>query len=314
MLMCMEAVKLDIENLDQEIKNTYALMTEPKYRLCLNGKDPNDINTAQIFCIGLENNSKPIGLALISFYEALNQAEIHTINIDKHYKNPKNLTFFLHQIENIIFSANECLLIYRFSDTDPMTEDIVPILDKQEWEGPKLKMLRYFYDAKTFNPPWYNRLPPLPPGYFEFFWPQIKKNELTQIKMDGTQGHFTTHVSPMYDKDRIEPINSIGLRHKKQVIGWMICHRVAPDTIRYTAFYIKPEFTFRGYQIRLLADSIQKQQKSDVKWALFELSLEGTPVSWINFVLKRLAPFAQATVEVYEAWKAPPGCNYTETT
>lgn len=302
----MEVVNLDIENLDPEVKENYALMTNPKYRCCLDGKDPNDIDTTQIICLGLEDNGKPIGLALVSLYDVIDHAEIHTINIDKHYKNPKTLTFFLRQIENILFSANACIIIYRFLDTNPIAEDIVRVLEEEEWEGPKLKMLRFFYDAQTFNPPWYDRPPPLPPGYIEFPWSQLKAKERKQVLIDGEQGHFTTHVSPMYDKDRIEQINSIGLRHKQQVVGWMICHRVAPDTIRYTAFYIKPEFTFTGYQLRLLVDSMRKHQESNVKWALFELSLEGTPVSWINFVLKRLAPLAQATVEVYEAWKLPP--------
>ena len=303
----METLVLNTQVLGSEKKKTYSLLSPPKFRCCLEGIDPYGIEFTEQIAIGLENKGNPIGLALVSFFNGLEYADIHTINIDIHYKKVEILQNFIAEIENILFSRSANYIVYRYSNTDPIVDSLVVALDANHWSPPVLSMIRYFYDAQAFNPPWYDRPPLLPSGYKEFKWSTVRKSELEQIKKDYKQGHFTAHVSPFWEKESIEPINSIGLRYKNKVIGWMICHRVAPDTIRYTAFYVKPEYTFTGYPFRLLVDSMKLHQKSTIKWALFELEFSETPKTWVNFVLKRLAPLSQATINIYETWKQAPG-------
>ncbi|ADI38945.1 putative uncharacterized protein [Waddlia chondrophila 2032/99] len=294
---------LDTQNLNPEKKRKYSLFTTPKFRCCLEGKDPYDIGFTEQIAIGIEKNSEPIGLALASLFKGLDYAEIHTINIDIHYKKPNILKNFISEIEKKLFSQNANYITYRFSPDTPIVNSLVPVLEENSWASPKLVMIRYFYDAQAFNPPWYDRPPLLPSGYKTFKWETIRDSELEKIKKDYKQGYFTDHVSPFWEAEKIEPVNSIGLRYKNQVIGWMICHRVAHDTIRYTAFYVKHQFAFTGYPLRLLVDSMKLHQTSTIKWALFELNFQDPPTSWINFVLKRLAPLAQAQIPVYETWK-----------
>ena len=302
----MECIILDTQTLDPQKKKAYSLLTTPQFRCCLEGKDPYGISFSKQIALGLEKNGIPIGLALASVYEDLDYADIHTINTDIHYKKPEIFENFIPEIENTLFSRGANYIIYRFFHNHPQAGTLAPILEAREWSPPKLVMVRFFYDAQAFNPPWYDRPPYLPSGYKEFKWTTIRKSELEEIKEDYKKGHFTAQVSPFQDAEIIEPINSIGLRYKNRVIGWMICHRIAHDTIRYTAFYVKPEFTFKGYPIRLLVDSMKLHQKSSVKWALFELNIQDSPETWTNFVFKRLAPLAQAQVQVFETWKQAP--------
>jgi len=111
-------------------------------------------------------------------------------------------------------------------------------------------------------------------------------------------------MSPLGAEEKIiEYTNSLGLRYKKEVIGWMITHRIAPDTIRYTSLYVDPEYQYKGPSIRLLIESMVLQTRSTIKWALFEINLDQINPSWYKFVQKRLAPYSQKITEIYKTWK-----------
>jgi hypothetical protein len=39
----------------------------------------------------------------------------------------------------------------------------------------------------------------------------------------------------------MEPVNSLGLRFDGQIVEWIITHRIAPGTTRYTALFVHKE-------------------------------------------------------------------------
>src|SRR5690606_20456860 len=103
-----------------ERKKKYSLLAPLRFRCCLQGEDPNSIDFTEQIAIGIEEDSVPIGLALATYFTGFDYAEIHSINIDIHYKKAEILRNFISEIENKLFSRNANYILYRFSHNDPI--------------------------------------------------------------------------------------------------------------------------------------------------------------------------------------------------
>ncbi|MEO1765098.1 MAG: N-acetyltransferase, partial [Cyanobacteria bacterium J06629_18] len=84
------------------------------------------------------------------------------------------------------------------------------------------------------------------------------------------------------------------------VVGWMINHRTAPDTIRYTQMYVNPDSQPLSRSILFLAKAIDIQCKTtpEVPNATFRVETHNTPM--VNFVNRRLAPHLE---DIRYAWE-----------
>lgn len=296
--------KLDLETLSAEEKKKYAIFIPPKIRCTLEGIDPDDISFTQIIAIKLEFNGKPAGIAILGNYEGTGLAEIFSIKIKQEHQKIDLAREMLKQIGLEAAKAGAVILTFYFRKTELDSPFIENVLKQCEWSEPELFAIRYFFDGHTFHPPWYNHPPKLPSKYKLFPWKILKQSEREQLEKEYNQGVYSDTVYPFQKEESIEYSNSLGLRYKDEVIGWSITNRIAPDTIKYSALYVKPEFQFLGYPIRLLVESTKLQQKTTIRWALFEINLERVDQSWIKFVQKRLAPYAIEIDNIYHSWKA----------
>ncbi len=295
--------QLDLENLSYSIKFKYQRFATPDYRGMIEGEKADGISFSNSIAIAVEKDSEPVALCLASYYKELAYGNIHSLHVDPSVRNQGIGHSLLKNMEQTLVEKGCQSIILHYRDDEPTTPYLEKILKEEGWSEKEQVVEQYFFDCKTFNPYWYDHPPKFPKGITEFPWKQLKPVEKKQIEKDYSQGHFDSSVNPFLEEKTVEPINSIGLRYKGEVIGWMICHRVAPDTIRYTAFYVKPEHCFRGYPIRLLVDAIRLQKKSTVKWSKFDLNFSQTSYSWIKFCRRRLAPYTLRLVKVYQSWK-----------
>ena len=103
---------------------------------------------------------------------------------------------------------------------------------------------------------------------------------------------FPDQLNPFQDEAFIEPLNSLGLRYKGEIVGWMITHRTARDTIRYTAIYIREDLQEFGLAIPLLIESIKRQvgnEEDPVDKATFIAFMEMKAM--VRFVRRYMAPY-----------------------
>jgi len=198
-------------------------------------------------------------------------------------------------LQSHLAHQEQCIALgFEYEEQTPSAIAIECILTRLGWFPPKLYLIRCTFVAATFNPPWMQKYASLklPSEMGLFPWKELTASERTKILYQQNQGHFRPYLSPFRDEGSIEWVNSLGLRYRKEVIGWCITHRINPDTIRYSAFYIQNEFAIRGYAIWLLIQSIQQHKKSGIPIALFEANFEDTDHTWWLFVKKRLIPYA----------------------
>jgi GNAT superfamily N-acetyltransferase len=84
-------------------------------------------------------------------------------------------------------------------------------------------------------------------------------------------------------------MNSLGLRHQGEAIGWIVTHRVAPDTIRYSSLFVDAKYQKLGRGISLLSQSIQRQIASEIENYTFSVAWENQPM--IKFLERHLRPY-----------------------
>lgn len=291
-------------SLSPDLKKNCRLLVPPRFRCCLDGIDPDEIEGTEIVVFTVISKQDVVAIALLGLYNNFPFGELFCLKIKDDSLDSRLCFDLLQQVEEIAFVQDKILINHFLRLNEPESPLLSTILKERGWDEPKLFLKRFFFDSYTFEPPWYETPPVLPSQIKEFLWKNLKPGERKVLQNEYAQGHFSDQISPFFKEDKIEPVTSLGLRYKKQVIGWAINHLVAPDTLRYTSLYIKPEFKHTGYAIRLLVDSIKRQQNSPYKWSLFELNTQSNERSWATFVTRRLAPYALSVDDIYQTWKA----------
>lgn len=282
---------------------SYDPLTPAKFRCCLRGKNP-DNTSATVIAIGVLWQGKPVGLGLASYQKHLFHLEIHHLFVLPEFRLKHIGSSLLAHLEaeGAKLGAKVATLVYSLNDS--FTSALEKILLINKWKDKRPFSLRYKYDVPHFHMPWVEKSLLFPSGYEEFYWKDLTIEERERLQGQQKQGAIPSATSPFKDENMIEPLNSLGVRYKGEVVGWMITHRVELDTICYTSMFVQPERNYRGVVMaKLLADSIHLHLASPSHWAILEIPLLLTPQTWVQFAEKRLAPFANQITQSVQAWK-----------
>lgn len=238
-------------------------------------------------------DSQPVGLVIALLDPGLPMARIDSLYVDPLWRRRDIGATLLSKMEAHLRNQDLQMVRLRYHSNEETTSYLEALLKKAGWSEPKTITLCYRFDLQNFHPPWYEHLETtLPPDHKTFPWHTLSGKERQHLQHLEAVSTFPSDVSPFKEAASPEWINSFGLRHKKEIIGWVITHRITPDTIRYTALYIHREYRLSSLAIRLLAKAIRHHQESPIRWGLFEAHLEESSKPWLAFIRKRLAPFA----------------------
>lgn len=258
----------------------------------------------QLIALEAALDGKKAGFAVVKLYESNKSGEIASLLVSEPYRRKGVGTALFRELQSLLKAQGTPLVAFEYESTGPFAQAIEKILAILEWPKPYLYMLRCTFDIPTFNPPWLERHSKIPVGAKTFPWREVKPDEKKLILRQEDQGTFPAYLSPLRDVEHIDPINSLGMRYRKKLIGWMITHRLDADTLRYTSLYIDRDYLGSGLGIYLLIEALLRQKKSSVKKALFEVNLEHAESSWLHFIKRRLLPYAQQTTRINWASKA----------
>lgn len=252
------------------------------------------VDKGPVIEIGATLSGQPIGILRVTFIPALFYAEVNALFVEEEHRKHGIATEMFVCLQKELKKEKCPVLICEYPSGKITTSDLEEILKQLNWEGPRLLTIHCKFDATIFHPPWLDKAPPLPEGFHEFPWDQLTEIDRSKLMHQEEREMFPLEVSPFGSKEKdIEMSNSLGLRYKGEVVGWMVTHRKAPDLITYTCFYIQKRWQMTGVAVKLLCDSIQLQLRGDVKWAALEVNMEKTEPSWMRFLERRLIPYAQ---------------------
>lgn len=281
---------LIISKLSLEERKKWRALIDKKNWICLEGKDPWGIETAEIFVQVAYHIDQPIGIALATFRPSIGHALLLELYVDPQYRHQEIGTQLVMKLEERLSLKNCHLVSCLYQSEMATTVYIEKIFSKLGWREGFPALVRCHFQALEFHPPWLHRSYKLPKKVKIFPWKKLTVKEKERLEKELENELIPPSMSPFLRQNEMEPINSLGLKKNGEVIGWMIVHRASENTLQYSALYIKPLYHFLGYSVKLLAASIILQQKFGIEKAFLEVNLEEADASWINFIKKRLIP------------------------
>ncbi|MBA3815895.1 MAG: GNAT family N-acetyltransferase [Parachlamydiaceae bacterium] len=295
--------KLQSENSFSDFNKLFEALVPPAFHCCLQGKDPNDISETSLIAIGALHQGEPVGIVLASCYRHTHYVKVHYIHVLPEHRNHHIARQMLQAVYAVAKDegGRYFTLIYKLED--PLSRALEKVLIACNWNPAQPFMIECLFECLTFDPPWFKAPYKIPSSIQEFPWSDLTKDEREQILHDERRGVIPLAVLPFRNEHLVEPLNSLGLRYDGRVIGWIITHRTAPDKIVYQALYIERSFHFLGPGIKLLIDSILIQKKVPIKWSAFQLPLTQVHPAWIQFINRRLIPYADEVIHYVQAWR-----------
>jgi hypothetical protein len=150
--------------------------------------------------------------------------------------------------------------------------------------------------------PWMKRYSRIPSSYSIFPWLEITQEERQAIQQQQeTQPWIPEDLIPFQYEKHLEPITSLGLRYQGQVVGWMINHRLSPDTIRYTCSFVRKDLQKMGRIISLYAEAAKLQVQAKISNVIWTVPVAHE--SMVNFVKHRWDPYLASIGETKGTFK-----------
>jgi hypothetical protein len=274
-----------------------------KYHLCLDGKDPYKIDFSKITLLGSFYEEHLKGLSLSLSYPSLSTGEILYLTVDK------DVEMTIHLLRETLVQLKEVknrLVLFKYIKENLNSSLIENACLQNFFKGPNLLKINCFFYRSEFNPDWLYKNLPLPTGFEIQLWASLNSRELERLKNHAEQRNVPNAVWPFQaNHEKIETRNSLVLKYKGDVVGWMITHRINPDEIRYGALYIDQEFNQTGLWLNLLADALKIHcgTLTDITYGSLEMNVEQIPTRWYKFVERRLFKHAHRIEHEYEFWK-----------
>ena len=264
----------------------YQGFTFPRFRPHLEVLKPEGSTVA----IAASDSDLPVGLVLAEIWPDGKSAEILSIFVEQKYRDLGIGTSLLIRLEEELFSRG-CTSVNLVYTTGKITTPALEyLLQKCNWTVPEARTIVCKSTTdKIANAPWMQKST-LPAAYTVFPWVEITAEERVAIaQQQAAEPWIPPQLIPFVSEQDLEPLNSIGLRYQGQVVGWVITHRLAPDTIRYTCSFVRQDLQKMGRIIPLYVRAIKLQEKAGIPNGIWTVPFIYT--SMVNFVQKRMAPY-----------------------
>ena len=277
----------------------YQGFTFPRFRPHLEVLKPEGSTVA----IAASDSDLPVGLVLAEILPDGKSAEVLSIFVGQKYRELGIGTSLLMRLEEELFSRGCTNVHLAYTTGKPTTSTLEHLLKKCHWTLPEARTIVCKSTTdKIADAPWMQKST-LPAAYTVFPWVEITAEERRAIaQQQAAEPWIPSQLIPFVSEKDLEPLNSIGLRYQGQVVGWVITHRLAPDTIRYTCSFVRQDLQKMGRIIPLYVKAIQLQEKAGIPNGIWTVPFMYT--SMVNFVQKRMAPYMISIEESKASWKS----------
>jgi GNAT superfamily N-acetyltransferase len=277
----------------------YEKLTFPTFRYVLRSID----SQKSVMALAASYLEQPVGLALAEIREDNSFAEVLSIFVEPPQRCAGIGTALLTRLEEELSQRGCTKAKLSYITGKSTTPALERLLQKCNWTCPQPRMLICKGQAEVIiQAPWMKRYSRLPSSYSIFPWLEITQEERQAIQQQQeTQPWIPEDLIPFqYEKD-LEPITSLGLRYQGQVVGWMINHRLSPDTIRYTCSFVRKDLQKMGRIISLYAEAAKLQVQAKISNVIWTVPVAHE--SMANFVKHRWAPYLASLGETKGTFK-----------
>ncbi len=246
--------------------------------------------SSRMAAIGAVLLAEPVGLIFAELKADPRVADIHSIGVVAQHRHVGIGTALLQRIEREL-QARRCAWAEIAYMTDrPSTPMVEGLLRRTGWPtaAPRVMICRTDFD-RLRQAPWMKSAKFRAP--FQVFpWTELTARERADmLESQAREPWFPEALNPFAKDYLIDPVCSLGLRYRGQIVGWCIGHQVGEDTLSCGCLFVREDFQARGRAITLLAQAIDASRNTDRRKFIFGVSFE-RPLM-IRFVQRRMAPY-----------------------
>ena len=237
----------------------FAGLTFPRYR------DRLEEAAAGCVAVGAVAAGQPVGLALADLPDAPpadGEAALLSIYVDPARRRRGIGRALLDAVEDRLRGRGAARVEAVYAVRGAQPPPIAALLDAAGWSAPERRMLLVTVDggalaARTL------RTRPLPAPLEIQPWSLVSDAEREALRRaHAAQPWYPEEVSPFREPAIQEPINSLALRREGRLAGWLVTHRIAPATIRYTSLFVHPSCRGRGASLALMGEAGRRQAEA----------------------------------------------------
>jgi GNAT superfamily N-acetyltransferase len=171
------------------------------------------------------------------------------------------------------------------------------IFEARGWESPALRTLTVkFTLPEALSTPWYGRMG-LPSGAEIFSWSDLTIAERERLRESNRRAPWIPNGLQPWRHDQIgfDPVSSVGLRYRGEVVGWVINHQVDPRTVRFTCSFMRKDLSRRARIVPLYSEALRRLSEAGCEFCTFV-----TPTTYpgmLEFIRRHCVPYAGFTGE-----------------
>jgi GNAT superfamily N-acetyltransferase len=289
--------KIEFEFLKKDSVKDFLYFTYPKFRLALLTVSPD------FFCaIGVKINKKPAGLILASLSPAEKISALLSISVKTRYRNKGIGTKLFEILEKYLAENGYKKIAVEFIRDSKQINFLEKIITRSGWELPELKtMLCKIHYKRLLKAGWVTKYQ-LPENFSIFRWKEISEDEKMIIKSyEYKDGWYPENLNPFNLDIKMQSSNSLGLRFKGEIIGWIIVQKLSNNSLNYARLFVCRDFQDTGKIIILLSEAIKIQANEKISYGCFSFDMDNKKMKL--FYEKRFKPFVNKTNEKMYSFK-----------
>jgi ribosomal protein S18 acetylase RimI-like enzyme len=183
------------------------------------------------------------------------------------------------------------------------------LLASRGWSAPETRMVLARGETGFARRLLHRPAPELPDGAKIFAWEDLTAGERGGVLARQSEDPWYPEIlTPFQEVPRIEPTISVGLRWRGEVAGWMIAHRVAFDTLQYSAFFVREDLRELGLGWALLREAVRRRLADpDVRHTILAVDARNRRVrQWVE---ESFRPYLASTSELRVSRKRLRACE-----
>lgn len=286
--------------LQAPVDDSFRTMTFPVYRHLLSMQpaprhpEQGDVNDVRPLAIAAYDGDEAVGLVLAVLPTATGEVpEVLSLCVVAAHRNRGVGTRLVLELENLLREGGVRTVEAVYMTGKESVAAIERILEKRGWPAPAVRTVTLrFTPEEAYRTDWFGRLPLEPPEYEIFPWTEVTDEDREHLQRSNESSRWIAEgLEPWtHDKHGFDPISSVGLRYRGEIVGWVINHRVSEDTVRFTCSFMRKDLGRRGRILPLYTAAIKRLRGAGVGNCLFVAPVEYP--NMVAFVKRRCAPWA----------------------
>jgi len=244
-------------------------------------------------------SAQPVALALaeVPVHATAGAPELLSVFVTPPYRGQGLATALVEALEETLRARGVASVEAVYTTGKSSIAAMERIFEKRGWEAPVLRTLTVrFTIAEALATPWYGRSG-LPAGAEIFSWTDLTPDEYQRLRDSNARAPWIPNSLQPWRHDQIgfDPVSSVGLRYRGEVVGWVINHQVAPGTVRFTCSFMHPSLSRRARILPLYSDAVRRLSEAGCAFCTFVTPTVYPPM--IEFIRRHCVPYASFTGE-----------------